>query len=421
MAHVAFVCPPLRGHWEPTLTLGRVLARRGHRVSLVTDAADVPRSETVTVVDPGLPAPGGLLEAVRRRAGIVGTIRAMARRCEALSQLLPPLLTELGADAVVADQTEPAGALAAMRLDLPYASLACALPLDREQGLPPPFVDWSYRADGSRDWLYEGGHRVTNWLMRPLSRAIRNQAIKWGLRNVATLDDTFSRALQIIQLPKALDWPRAAPPPHAHWVGPLRDEAPEPFAMPEEALASDQRPLAFCSLGTLQGFRADLLRTMAASVAQAGFRPVVAHGGGLSCEEAATLPGEPIVAAYLPQRALLRRADVAVVHGGLNTVVDALAAGVPLVVIPLAYEQGGVAARVAASGAGLVVRRRKAGADLAAACQRIQAEPRFRQTAELFAEDIATAGGTRQACDLIEAVLLPVQRSAFRPAPLSSR
>ncbi len=202
MAHVAFACPPLRGHWEPTLALARTLAERGHRVSLITDAADLPAVETVTVVDPGLPAAGGLLETVRRRAGIFGTVRAMARRCDALCERLPPLLEGLGVDLVVADQTEPAGALAAMRLGLTHASLACALPLDREPGLPPPFVDWQHHPDGSRDWLYAGGHRVTDWLMRPLSKIIRQRAVAWGIDGVASLDATFSRKLQIFQLPR---------------------------------------------------------------------------------------------------------------------------------------------------------------------------------------------------------------------------
>ncbi len=405
MAHVAFACPPLRGHWEPTLALARTLAERGHRVSLITDAADVPAVETVAIIDPGLPAAGGLLETVRRRAGIFGTVRAMARRCDALCERLPPLLEGLGVDLVVADQTEPAGALAAMRLGLPHASLACALPLDREPGLPPPFVDWQHHPDGSRDWLYAGGHRVTDWLMRPLSKIIRQRAVAWGIDGVASLDATFSRRLQIFQLPQSLDWQRSSPPPQAHWVGPLRDGGPEPFGLPDDALVDDGRPLAFCSLGTLQGFRAGLLRTIAQSVAAAGFRPVIAHAGLLSAVEAAALPGDPIVAAWLPQRALLARSGLAVVHGGLNTVLDALAAGVPLIVIPLAYEQGAIAARVAASGAGLVVHPGLSSRGLPAACRRLRAEPSFRQRAALLAHDIATAGGSSKAADLIDELL----------------
>jgi zeaxanthin glucosyltransferase len=415
MAHVAFVCPPLRGHWEPTLALARAMAQRGHRASLITDAVEIPRTGPVSIVDPGLPASGGLLEAVSRRLGIIGTVRAMARRCDALSERLPPLFDDLDVDLVVADQTEPGGALAAMGCGLPYASLACALPLDREPGLPPPFVDWDHRPDGSRDWLYRGGHRVTDWLMLPLSRAIRRRAAAWDIPKVSSLDDTFSRRLQIYQLPRTLDWPRAHPPPHAHHVGPLRDGTAEAFAMPDNNALDDGRPLAFCSLGTLQGFRADLLRTIAASVAAAGLRPVIAHGGLLSDKEAALLQGDPVVAAWLPQRALLGRAALAVVHGGLNTVLDALASGVPLVVLPLAYEQGAIAARVAANGAGLVVKARKAARDLTAACRRVRDEPGFGRRAALLAEDIRAAGGTARAADLLEG-LLPAGTVGSAPA-----
>ncbi len=417
MAHVAFVCPPLRGHWEPTLALARTLAERRHRVSLITDAADLPHVETIAVIDPGLPAAGGLLETVRRNAGILGTVRAMARRCDALCERLPPLLEGLGADLVVADQTEPAGALAAMRLGLPHVSLACALPLDREPGIPPPFVDWMHHPDGSRDWLYAGGHRVTDWLMQPLSRVIYRRAQSWGMQGVANLDTTFSRTLQFFQLPRSLDWPRTTPPTHAHWVGPLRDTGPEPFGLPEDACREDGRPLAFCSLGTMQGFRAGLLHTIAESVAAAGFRPVISHGGLLSADATAGLPGDPIVAAWLPQRALLARSAIAVVHGGLNTVLDALAAGVPLVVIPLAYEQGAISARVAASGAGLVIKARRARQDLSPACHRLRADPAFHKRATWLAGEIARAGGAARAADLIETMMS--ERAAGRAEALS--
>ncbi len=84
---------------------------------------------------------------------------------------------------------------------------------------------------------------------------------------------------------------------------------------------------------------------------------------------------------------------------------DALAAGVPLIVIPLAYEQGAIAARVAASGAGLVVHPGLSARELPAACRRLRAEPSFRQRAALLAHDIATAGGSSKAADLIDELL----------------
>ncbi len=152
-------------------------------------------------------------------------------------------------------------------------------------------------------------------------------------------------------------------------------------------------------------------------MAAAGFRPVIAHGGLLSADAAASLPGDPIVAAWLPQRALLARSAIAVVHGGLNTVLDALAAGVPLVVIPLAYEQGAIAARVAASGAGLVIKARRAQQDLWLAIRRRRADPAFQERATWLANEIARAGGAARAADLIEALLS--ERPAGRAEALS--
>ena len=51
---------------------------------------------------------------------------------------------------------------------------------------------------------------------------------------------------------------------------------------------------------------------------------MIAHGGGLSADEEAGLPGNPLVRAFWPQRAVLRRCAAAVLHGGFNTVLDAL-------------------------------------------------------------------------------------------------
>jgi len=369
------------------------------RAAMGLDVISLPASAAAGDLE-ALAASGG------RQPGIIATVKAMARRCDALCDVLPDALRAHGVDLVIGDQTEPGAALSAMACGLPYASLACALPLDREPGLPPPFVDWEHRPDGGRLWLYEGGHRVTDWLMRPLSRAIRRRAESFGIAGVRRLDDTFSTTLQLFQLARGLDFPRAVPPANAHWVGPLRDADASVFEHRD-----DGRPLAFCSLGTLQGHRIDLFRSIAEAVAKQGLRPVIAHGGRLSPAQAATLPGDPITADFLPQRAVLALSRLAVVHGGLNTVLDALAAGVPLVVTPLAYEQGAIAARVAASGAGLMVSPRRAGRDLAQACGRVLKEPGFAARAGALGREIASSGGVERAADLIEQLLAAHSRN----------
>jgi zeaxanthin glucosyltransferase len=394
MAHLALVAPPLRGHLDPMAALGHELVRRGHRVTLLTDG------EPAT----GLPMidlqAGGLDPARSRPPGVLAAVRGMAHRCEALCEVLPGELQSLGANAVVCDQTEPGGALAAKRCGLPYASLAAALPLNREPGLPPPYVNWTFRDGPGRRWLYQGGHRVVDWLMRPLNDVIRRRAADWNIGGVTNLDDTFSPELQLLQLPLGLDFPQSGARTALHQVGPLRDPDPGRFEPDDEG-----RPLAFCSLGTLQGFRADLFRSFAEQLDRLGFRPVIAHGGRLPPDAAATLPGNPIVADFLPQRAVLARSRLAVLHGGMNSVLDALAAGVPMIVTPLAYEQGAIAARVAASGAGLALKPSQVKQGLAVACQRLTSEPGFAAAAGRLAAEIRASGGVTEAARLVEAMI----------------
>jgi UDP:flavonoid glycosyltransferase YjiC (YdhE family) len=58
-------------------------------------------------------------------------------------------------------------------------------------------------------------------------------------------------------------------------------------------------------------------------------------------------PENVIVVATAPQLELLKRADLCITHAGLNTVLEALGQGVPLLAVPIGYDQPGVAARIA--------------------------------------------------------------------------
>ncbi len=71
---------------------------------------------------------------------------------------------------------------------------------------------------------------------------------------------------------------------------------------------------------------------------------------------AASLPSTVLWQAYLPLKKLLPHVAVLVHHGGIGTTAEAMRAGVPQLIVPLAYDQFDNGARVAALGAGLVVR-----------------------------------------------------------------
>ena len=285
--------------------------------------------------------------------GLRGVISDIIRTTTMLCREAPQVLRAAGVEALIVDQTEAAGGLLARHLGLPQISVANALLINREPLLPPPFVDWPY---DETEWgltRNRGGYRIADLLMRRLTRRLRGQAGEWGLQSISTLEDCLSPLLQISQSVAGFDFPRRAAPAGLVQVGPLRE--------PERGHCqiTDPRPLIFCSLGTLQGARAAIFRKVAEAAAALDLSLLIAHGGKLRPAEAVGWPGAPRVEAFVPQRAVMERADIVVTHGGLNTVLDALAAGVPMVVVPIAFEQGAIAARIERCGAGLVIPPRR--------------------------------------------------------------
>ncbi|HEX4764888.1 MAG TPA: glycosyltransferase [Lichenihabitans sp.] len=417
MTHFAVLTPPYPGHVNPMSALARELIGRGHRVTAVGIA------EAEALFDaPGLSfaaagalshPPGTLarLTAGMGRTteliGVGGVIRAMARMTDMLCLEAPVVLERIGAEAVVADATEAAGGLLARHLGLPQVSVANALLSNREPLVPPSFIGWAYHDSpwGAKRNL--GGYRVADWMMRPMSEIITRYDRAWELGGLETVEDCLSATLQLSQTVPGFDFPRRRAPAGLVHVGPLR--TPETGHWNND----DPRPGVFCSLGTLQGGRLPIFTTVAQACRELDLALVVAHGGKLAATEAAALPGRPRVESFVPQRAVMAGMAAVVAHGGLNTVLDALAAGRPLVVVPLAFEQGAIAARVARSGAGLVIAPRKLTPErLREALTRLLVEPAFRLRAAALAREIAGAGGVMRAVTVIEATVAPaVNRS----------
>src|SRR5262249_20878000 len=121
----------------------------------------------------------------------------------------------------------------------------------------------------------------------------------------------------------------------------------------------DGRPLIYASLGTMQNGSESIFRTIAEGCAGLDAQLVISLGGGLDPARLGVLEGDPVVVLYAPQLEILKRAAVVITHAGLNTVLESLAEGVPLVALPLGNDQPGVAARVAARGAGVVIPQKK--------------------------------------------------------------
>lgn len=404
--HIALICPPFAAHLHTFRALGEDLVRRGHRVSFVLNAGAPERVGDLPVYHvaarAGDPPVEQVLANAERPAGLTGTLRTIAESAALTDQLCAgglDLLREIGAEAVIADQLEPAGGLLARALGVPLVSLACALPINGAPGVPLPFLDWPYtphRAARLRRTEKIGG--LLSWRQR---RTLERWSRRFGLPASRTLEECLGPT-QIAQVVRGYDFPRRDPLPFAA-VGPIRRPEEEgPNALP--FTLEPGRPLVFATMGTLQGGRIELWRAIVQACREVGARIVIAHGGKLGEAETASLKADH-AAAFLPYRAVLRQADLCLTHGGSNTVLDALACAVPLVVRPVAFDQPGNLARIVHHGLGERMAPITRPDLLAAQVRRMLSDGTCRRNARRMAEEIATAGGRSRAADLIEAAL----------------
>lgn len=407
MAHFAFVAPPLRGHYRPLSNLAAELIARGHRATFLhhPDAAPLVEAEGAGFEPIGLDAAPverwtGPMARIRGLIGLGGVMDGMVRFTDMFCREAPDALRRIGADAIVADQLEAGGGLVAEHLGLPFASVAVTVPINREPGIPPPYLGWAY--DGSEKGLKRnlGGWRVSDFLLRGVGSAIERNAVRLGLPPRRRLEDCLSPHLQISQMIPSLDFPRKALPAGFHYTGPFRLSVPESFVLPP----GDDRPLVFCTLGTLQGSRSGIFRKVAGACAKLDLRLLITQGnrGRLKPGD---LPGNPLIHDWVPQEAVVALADLVVCHGGMNTVLEPLAAGVPLVVMPLAFEQSAIAARLEHAGVARARSPRSSPRRLADAIAEVRSNAGFREKARSARLEIAKAGGTRRAADLIEGAL----------------
>ncbi|CAH0159323.1 Zeaxanthin glucosyltransferase [Massilia sp. Bi118] len=429
MAHFGVVAPAFYSHFSALAALSLELIARGHRVTFLQRA-----DARIYLKDPrigfhalgaGTHPPGSLAASLRRAAnpggplGLRQVILDMARGTGMLCRELPAALQTLRIDALIADQMEAAGGLVGEAMGLPFVSVACAMPVNREPGIPLAVMPFAYENSERAYQVAEGSTRVYDWMMRPHGAVIAEQARRLGLSKRSGLHECLSPLAQVSQTIASFDFPRRALPPHFHHVGPLRAPADAgaaaPMPMPE---VDPGRPFVFASLGTLQGHRFGIFKRVAKACRRLDAQLLVAHCGGLDTdqEDALTRAGATWVCAFAPQREALARADAVVSHAGINTVMDAVEARTPILALPLTFDQPGTAARILHAGIGLRASPRLAGAGtLERQLRRLFREGEFCERLEVLAQDLAQAGGTPRAADIVEAALR-LRRSEDRKA-----
>jgi zeaxanthin glucosyltransferase len=150
-----------------------------------------------------------------------------------------------------------------------------------------------------------------------------------------------------------------------------------------------------------------------------GLQLVLSIGDQIDPQQLGPAPRNAIIVKRAPQLELLKHASVCITHGGLNTVLECLAQGVPQVAIPVAFDQPGVAARIAHHRTGVVTSLDKLTADhLSTLLNQVLNNSVYRNNARRLQRAIAEANGLSVAVDIIEQSL-GISRNSL-PSPLQN-
>ncbi len=330
---------------------------------------------------------------------IAPTWHALVDGARHVESRLAEILSELEPDVVVQDNVCTFPAIIAS--GRPWVRIMSCNPLElRDPALPPVF---SGLATGDRtrwpDFAAEYERRVG-----PLQRDFSTWCAERGAGPLPGLDMIHeSRWLNLELFPDELAYARRTPraptwhtlqtcvrATDAEWTGPTTDDG------------SAERALVYLSLGSLGSADVDLMRELVALLADTPHRYVVSTGPR---HDEYTLAPNMIGAEFLPQTSVLPHVDAVITHGGNNTVTECLWFGLPMVVLPIFWDQHDNAQRVDERGHGIRLPTYGLTAEtLRAALDRVLTEPVLRGRAADAGRRLRHHPGTVRAADLIERV-----------------
>jgi len=401
LAKILYITHGMASTLHSSFELARRLASGGHTVSFASHApiaADVEarghryfpllrdrRLRERMAADPRPPTwrPVSFLAWLRRRRGL--------RHESIADRELEGVVEKLAPDLLMIDMELHAAIIVTDRFQLPTLLPIAWFTIYRHPKLPPLHT----RLDpGATRWTIELAwlrHRVSSALLRLKSRLWLPRLwtpLTSGTVNIGDLSALAkSRGFSLRQRTDGSQWLRPhlyrhatvlsltaremdlphQPHPDLHYVGPMIEDDRREALRDQHALAAwrnfrqaraarpEKRPLVYCSLGSYwSADRAFLRRVLAVLERRTDWDLVIGLGGKLAVEQLAPIPANVLLLRWAPQLEVLEVADCAITHGGIATINECIARGVPMVVYSTRHvDQDGCAVRVAFHGLGV--------------------------------------------------------------------
>jgi UDP:flavonoid glycosyltransferase YjiC (YdhE family) len=373
------------GHFNPLVPFARAFERAGHELLFAgppdlagaVDGAgfefwrfDPPPEDELGAVwgrVPELPPVEANEVVVGELFGRLNTTAALPRLREACEEWRP--------DVVLRDPNEYGSALAAELHSIPQARVAIGLASTEElgMGIAASAIDAIRKAEG----------------LPPDPDAAR-----------------LRRAPYLSLFPPTLD--EGAQPDTQRFHDPAWDEPPGELL--DWWPGREREPLVYVTFGSVAGSFPQALPVYGVAmraVAELPVRVLLTVGRELDLDALPPAPENVRVERWVPQQDVLGHAAAALVHGGSGSTLGALAAGMPLVVMPLFADQPQNARRVAEVGAGVAVEPNRDGLDatvrpLRQAIRTVLDDPSYGRAARALADELRAQPPVDDALPLFE-------------------
>jgi len=342
---ILFTTLPASGHFHPLAPLARAADEAGHDVAFACPRSFCPQVEAngfrafpagcdVDFTDGADPefrevyAPIGQMTPGPEQARRVLADMFCGFNTRRMIPDLLPLCRDWRPDVIVRDSMEFGGAIVAEHLELPHAGVEAGLLID----LHTDRVAISAQLDRARQSV--------------------------GLPSDPDLAMPY-RYLNLSFTPPRFQDPAVTLPPTLHALRAVPFDRTDEDALPAWVVRLPQRPTVYATLGTeinhTPGIFPGVLQAIIAGLRDEPLNLIVTVGRDKDPEALGPRPPHVHVERYIPQSLLLPHYGLVVTHGGHNTVLAAIDAGLPLVVTPISADQPENAQRCAALGLGRVV------------------------------------------------------------------
>ena len=362
MPHIVIIPYDIASKLNPTFELARRLQKSGHRISIIggSKLKQIAEFQGMPFID------SGDMEGFQK------------------------MLTDLNPDIALIDDENHYYIISAVPTGIPVALISTRFSQFKHSGLPPlsSRVTPGIGFKGSRIgieclWLR---YRLGKWRKR-LRQRIKEKGSDWtsklrllakrkgfDFRTEVDLNQWMTpfvyRKLPLLAfVTQEFDFPHT-PLPHHHRVGPMINlDRIEVIKTDEDRTANQinsllsghrnnatQSKLIYCGFGAYHsGDTGFLIKLIGALGENTSWKVILGLGDRVEPSSLGRLPSNIFAFNWVPQLRALKFADCAVIHGGISSINECIALGVPMLVFPFnAMDQNGNAARVAYHHVGIV-------------------------------------------------------------------